>query len=230
MTYRECSDHPANRYRVGVVFKKFLGSLMTATLCCYRCFVIYTAYDWTSFAVYVMLWVIIITRLYAMYQRSRKILIFLVVSFLAVNIFDGVAAIMSTMHTSGEELVLSGTYQCSTNYAGDMLLLASLSWILATVWEVLALCLAVWIAVKHFRELRRHSAGGIIGDCFTVLMKTHMLYFASFVGLPFLHPFHYLFLSDTQNRSIFPRYPDLLRPVFDFGGRADVCARTTPDP
>ncbi|KAG2133228.1 uncharacterized protein EDB93DRAFT_1107608, partial [Suillus bovinus] len=30
-------------------------------------------------------------------------------------------------------------------------------------------------AVKHFRELRRHSAGGIIGDCFTVLCKTHMV-------------------------------------------------------
>jgi hypothetical protein len=49
---------------------------------------------------------------------------------------------------------------------------------LGTVWEVLALFLAVRITVKHFRELRQHSAGGIIGDCFTVLMKTHVIYFA----------------------------------------------------
>jgi len=53
-----------------------------------------------------------------------------------------------------------------------------MTWILVTVWEVLALSLAVWIAVKHFRELRRHSTSGIIGDCFTVLMQTHVSYFA----------------------------------------------------
>ncbi|KAG1737341.1 hypothetical protein EDB19DRAFT_990069 [Suillus lakei] len=58
-----------------------------------------------------------------------------------------------------------------------------IAWILGTVWEVLALCLAAWIAVKHFRELRQHSAGGIIGDCFTVLMKTHVSYFASFLAV-----------------------------------------------
>ncbi|KAG1831463.1 hypothetical protein DFJ58DRAFT_823886 [Suillus subalutaceus] len=54
-----------------------------------------------------------------------------------------------------------------------------MTWILSTVWEVLALCLAVWIAVKHFRELRKHSTRGIIGDCFMVLMKTHVSYFVS---------------------------------------------------
>ncbi|KAG1787097.1 uncharacterized protein HD556DRAFT_1313036 [Suillus plorans] len=116
--------------------------------------------------------VIIITRLHAMYQQDRKILIFLIVTFLAINTFDGVATVMSTMHTSG----------------GDVLVLDSAIWILYIVWEVLALCLAVWIAVKHFHELRLHPAGGIIGDCFTVLMKTHLLYFAraghdSFVAL-----------------------------------------------
>ncbi|KAG2047644.1 hypothetical protein BDR06DRAFT_71258 [Suillus hirtellus] len=49
------------------------------------------------------------------------------------------------------------------------------------VWEVFILCLAVWIALKHFRELRQHSAGGVIRDCFTVLMRTHMSYFVSFI-------------------------------------------------
>ncbi|KAG2348157.1 hypothetical protein BDR05DRAFT_957852 [Suillus weaverae] len=56
-------------------------------------------------------------------------------------------------------------------------------WMLNTVWEVLALCLSVWIAVKHFRDLRRlgPSTGSTIGDCFRVLIKSHVLYFASFV-------------------------------------------------
>jgi len=61
---------------------------------------------------------------------------------------------------------------------GDFLFLESMSWVLGTVWEVLALCLAVWIAVKHFRDLRRHPTRGMIRDCFTVLMQTHVSYFA----------------------------------------------------
>jgi hypothetical protein len=53
-----------------------------------------------------------------------------------------------------------------------------MTWVLGTVWEVFALCLAVWIAVKHFRDLRRHSTRGIIRDSFTVLVQTHVNYFA----------------------------------------------------
>ncbi|KAG2365563.1 hypothetical protein BDR07DRAFT_630967 [Suillus spraguei] len=130
-----------------------------------------------------MLWVILIARLHAMYQQSRRILIFLIVPFLAINIFNGVEVIITTMNDPGEELILSGTHVCSINYPENILLLDSIAWIFGTMWEVFALCLAVWITVKHFRELRQHSAGGIIRDCFTVLMKTHMLYFASFVAV-----------------------------------------------
>ncbi|KAG1844799.1 hypothetical protein DFJ58DRAFT_747559 [Suillus subalutaceus] len=90
---------------------------------------------------------------------------------------------ITMMQSSAEEYVLSGTYQCIFDSGGDSVFLASMTWILDTVWEVLALCLAVWIAVKHFRELRQHSTRGIIGDCFTVLMKTHVSYFASFLAI-----------------------------------------------
>jgi hypothetical protein len=78
-----------------------------------------------------------------------------------------------------EEWILSGNYMCDAE--GGSQLMISITWILGTVWEIVALCLAVWIAVKHFRELRRlgPSTGSIIGDCFTVLIKTHMFYFAS---------------------------------------------------
>lgn len=129
----------------------------------------------------VILGVILIARLHAMYQRSRKVLIILVVTFLAVRIANTVMAILYMIHTSTEEFVLSGTYQCMGEYGEDTLFLVIMTWILALAWEILALCLAVWIAVKHFRELRQLPARGIIGDCFTVLMKTHVSYFASFV-------------------------------------------------
>jgi len=80
-----------------------------------------------------------------------------------------------------EEFILFDTYQCMFSYAGDSLFLGSMSWVLATVWEVLALCLAVWIAVKHFHELWQHSTRGMIGDCFMVLVQTHVSFFARWV-------------------------------------------------
>jgi len=137
--------------------------------------------NWTDEVVNAILGVIMIARLHAMYQRSRKILISLVVIFVVIRIITTVMNAIVAMHVSGEEFVLSGTYQCIIDLVGDSLFLSSMTWMLSTVWEVLALCLAVWIAVKHFRELRRHSTRGIIGDCFTVLMKTHVSYFASFL-------------------------------------------------
>ncbi|KAG2341806.1 hypothetical protein BDR05DRAFT_428041 [Suillus weaverae] len=145
--------------------------------------ILYIIQDLTNVVVFPILCVIMIARLHAMYQGSRKMLIFLIVIFLADNIFNGVVTAIGMKHTSMEALILSGTYQCMVNYADGIPLLNSITWILAIVWEVLAMCLAVWIAVKHFRELRRHSAGGIIEDCFAVLMKFHVVYFASFVAV-----------------------------------------------
>jgi hypothetical protein len=79
-----------------------------------------------------------------------------------------------------EEVILSGIHMCGYDFEGDVQLLVSMVWMLNTVWEVLALCLSVWIAVKHFRDMRRLGplTGSTIGDCFRVLMKSHVLYFA----------------------------------------------------
>ncbi|KAG2341260.1 hypothetical protein BDR05DRAFT_965703 [Suillus weaverae] len=142
----------------------------------------YYATNGTNLVVAAMLGVIMIARLHAMYQSSRNMLIFLVIIFLAVNIACGVITAIVLKDTVGEELILSGTYMCNYGYEGFQLL-TSMVWMLNTVWEVLALCLSVWIAVKHFRELRRlgPSTGSTIGDCFRVLIKSHVLYFASFV-------------------------------------------------
>jgi len=70
--------------------------------------------------------------------------------------------------------VLSGTYECTTTGYD---LLSVVPYILVTSWEVLALCLSSWIAVKHFRELRQRPTGSATGDCLTVLIKYHMFYF-----------------------------------------------------
>jgi len=74
---------------------------------------------------------------------------------------------------------------CGGRYDGDTQLLMSMVWMLNIVWEVFALCLSAWIAAKHFRDLRRLGpwTGSTIGDCFRVLMGSHVLYFASFAGV-----------------------------------------------
>ncbi|KAG2341281.1 hypothetical protein BDR05DRAFT_466077 [Suillus weaverae] len=135
-----------------------------------------------------MLGVIMIARLHAMYQSSRIMLIFLVLTFLSVNIACGVIAAIALQYIVWEELILSGTYMCNYEHVpSDIQLLISMIWMLNTAWEALVLCLSVWIAVKHLRDLRRlrgPSTGSTIGDCFRVLIKSHVLYFAScFVGV-----------------------------------------------
>lgn len=127
----------------------------------------------------VILGAIMIVRLHAMYQGSRKMLIFLVVTLLPVIITSGVSVGFTNSYSSGEELILSGTYKCNYDLGGDSSLPLSTTWILGTVWEVLVFCLAIWIAVKHFRELRRWT----IEDFLMVLIKTHVLYFASCVAV-----------------------------------------------
>ncbi|KIK42776.1 hypothetical protein CY34DRAFT_752330 [Suillus luteus UH-Slu-Lm8-n1] len=140
------------------------------------------ATNWTNVVITAMLGVIMIARLHAMYQGSRIMLIFLVITFLAVNIACVVLAVigLALKYVVGEELILSGFHMCYYDYEGDVRLQMSMVWMLNTVWEVLALCLSVWIAVKHFPDLRRlgPSTGSTIGDCFRVLIQSHVLYFA----------------------------------------------------
>ncbi|KAG1798688.1 hypothetical protein EV424DRAFT_469601 [Suillus variegatus] len=140
----------------------------------------YYARNGTNAALTAMLGVIMIARLHAMYQGSRTMLMFLVIIFLAVNIACAVIAAIGLNNTVAEELILSGICMCSYGYDRDQQPLFSMTWILNTVWEVLALSLSVWVAVKQIRELRRlrPSTGSTIGDCFRVLIQSHVLYFA----------------------------------------------------
>ncbi|KAG1821216.1 hypothetical protein EV424DRAFT_1644414 [Suillus variegatus] len=156
---------------IGYVILKMLSRIMYITL------------ESTNEVVDVMLGVILIARLNAMYQQSRKMLLFLVVIFLAIRIANAVMAAMSMIHISVEEVVLSGTYGCKIDYVENTVLLYTITWVLAIGLELLLLGLTLWIAVKHLRELRQYSTRGVIGDCFTVLVKTHLCYFASFVAV-----------------------------------------------
>ncbi|KAG1743167.1 uncharacterized protein EDB91DRAFT_230449 [Suillus paluster] len=66
-----------------------------------RCSRIIYTINWMHVVANAMLGVIMIARLHAMHQRSRKMFIFLIVIFLAVNIPCGVIAGIDTMYVSG---------------------------------------------------------------------------------------------------------------------------------
>ncbi|KAG1780346.1 hypothetical protein EV702DRAFT_774622 [Suillus placidus] len=137
---------------------------------------------WTIFIVNPMLSVIMITRLHAMYQRSRKMLIFLVITLSSIMVTCGVIGAVGSSYTPTKVILLNGT-QCVSEVDGGEQLRMLEVYTLATVWHVLTLCLAIWIFVKHFRELQPPSTGQtFIGDRFMVLIKTQVLYFAFFAA------------------------------------------------
>ncbi|KAG2351272.1 hypothetical protein BDR07DRAFT_1445676 [Suillus spraguei] len=128
-----------------------------------HCTILGLAQWWIVYVVNVMLGYILIIRLHAMYQRSRKISNFLSGISMAVTIICAVILAVASSKASGEELILSGAHLCVLSGKSDDPL--SETWILTVVWEVLVLCLAVWIAIRHFSGLQRRSAGR---DCFIV--------------------------------------------------------------
>lgn len=125
-----------------------------------------------------MLGVIVIARLHAIY-RSRKILIFLVIVFMAVTIAVGLVTGILGMNFSYEEVILSGTYQCTSEGSQSSgILLLALPWVFYTTWAILGLSLAGWIAFRHSRRMKRWS----MNDRLTALIKTHMFYFIIFTA------------------------------------------------
>ncbi|KAG2361991.1 hypothetical protein BDR07DRAFT_1407953 [Suillus spraguei] len=161
-------------YSVSNVLLNLPGVLKTAKCCN----VMNLALSWTIFIVNPMLSVILITRLHAMYQRSRKILVFLVGSLCAVLVTCGVVGGIGSSYTPANAILLDGTQCISEVDRGGQVSILAL-YILATVWHVLTLCLAIWIFVKHLRELQPPSTGKtFVGDCFMVLIRTQIVYFA----------------------------------------------------
>ncbi|KAG0697062.1 hypothetical protein DFH29DRAFT_1004035 [Suillus ampliporus] len=113
-----------------------------------------------------------IIRIYAMYQRSKKMLVFLVVIFLASTIASGVLTVMGNFGASGEEAILSGIHMCINVNDADGIYLNDEIFIPTLVWEILVFCLAVWIVIKRFRELQHSPTGSTIGDSHDVDKKS----------------------------------------------------------
>ncbi|KAG2104411.1 uncharacterized protein F5147DRAFT_775674 [Suillus discolor] len=140
----------------------------------------YSFQTWTPVVVNAMLAVIMTTRIYAMFQQSKPILIFLVIALLASTIASGVMLGIGNIGISGKEFVLSGYHICLVQIDTYRMNLNHEMVIPIAIWEILAFLLAVWIVILRFYEIRQSQSGSTIGDCFTMLIKSHALYFLAF--------------------------------------------------
>lgn len=142
---------------------------------------------WTPVVVNAMIGVIMTIRIHAMYQGSKKILVFLIVVLLLCMTANGVIAAMGNINASGVEIDLSGNKMCFNINDTAGIRLIDKMFIPTLVWEVLALGLSVWIVIKHIRELRQSPTTSTIEDCFMVLLKSHVSYFVGFAAVSFFY-------------------------------------------
>ncbi|KIK37320.1 hypothetical protein CY34DRAFT_15800 [Suillus luteus UH-Slu-Lm8-n1] len=104
----------------------------------------------------------------------------LMLILLACTITSVTIMVMANIGVSAEEFILDGRRMCLYDPDAEQLDLSDESLISTAIWEILASALALWIVIKHFRELRTCATGSIIGDCFAVLIKSHAFYFVAF--------------------------------------------------
>ncbi|KAG1798893.1 uncharacterized protein HD556DRAFT_1525395 [Suillus plorans] len=135
---------------------------------------------WGPVVVNAMLGVIMIARINAMYQGSKKLRIFLVVMLLGSTIASGVMTMIGNSGVSAHEVVLSGYHMCFSDIGTYMGNLTYENVISVAVWEIFALFLTIRIVIMHFRELRQSPRRPIIGDYFTILLESHAFYFLAF--------------------------------------------------
>ncbi|KAG2097056.1 uncharacterized protein F5147DRAFT_763481 [Suillus discolor] len=155
------------------------------------CTIVWFIQAWGPVVVNAMLGVIMIARINAMYQGSKKLRIFLVVMLLGSTIASGVMTIIGNLGVSAprstrdsqslpDEVVLSGYHMCFSDIGTYMGNLTYENVISVAVWEIFALFLTVRIVIMHFRELRQSPRRPIIGDYFTILIESHAFYFLAF--------------------------------------------------
>ncbi|KAH7920744.1 hypothetical protein BV22DRAFT_1198699 [Leucogyrophana mollusca] len=118
-----------------------------------------------------------ILRVYAMYENSKKILLFLLVCFLARVIALATILALAVGPTSGisaTEYLLSGTYFCSV---APNTAYANFTVIPTLFFEIILFALAARCSFKHAAELRRSPQGWKANECMKVLLRDSILFF-----------------------------------------------------
>ncbi|KAJ8594594.1 hypothetical protein M405DRAFT_808799 [Rhizopogon salebrosus TDB-379] len=116
-------------------------------------------------------------RVFAMYRRSRKMGLFLILCFMAASASRGVTDGLALSPSSGsisEEYILSGTGVCILFQA---VVVPYLDGIPSICIELLFFVLAARVFYKHVLEMQRTLPDWGLDDCLSILFRDHLLHF-----------------------------------------------------
>ncbi|KAJ8594584.1 hypothetical protein M405DRAFT_808785 [Rhizopogon salebrosus TDB-379] len=114
-------------------------------------------------------------RVFAMYRRSRKIGLFLILCFVAASASRGVIDGLALSPAGGsipEEYILSGTGVCTLSPVVPFL-----NSIPSLCIELLFFLLAARVFYKHVLEMQRALPDWRFDDCLSILFRDHLLHF-----------------------------------------------------
>ncbi|KAG0706603.1 hypothetical protein DFH29DRAFT_900386 [Suillus ampliporus] len=149
-----------------------------------ECGIVGRSWSWGMVVLACTMYAIMAIRVFAMYNRSKKMGIFLVICFLAASasrgIIDGLALVLTSGSTS-EERILFGRRVCTTSMA---LVVPFLDGIPSICIELLFLLLAARVLVRHRLEMRRtrqdYGFGGGGSDTLDIL-RDHVQHFLCYL-------------------------------------------------
>ncbi|KAJ8594582.1 hypothetical protein M405DRAFT_808781 [Rhizopogon salebrosus TDB-379] len=116
-------------------------------------------------------------RVFAMYRRSRKMGLFLILCFMAASASRGIMDGLTLSPSSGsisEEYILSGTGVCTLSRS---VVVPFLDGIPSICIELLLFLLAVRVFYKHVLEMQRALPDWGFDDCLSILFRDHLLHF-----------------------------------------------------
>ncbi|KAH7907738.1 hypothetical protein BJ138DRAFT_1159376 [Hygrophoropsis aurantiaca] len=174
---------------------------------------------------------ILVVRVYALFNQSKKVLFFLITSYVlqatATFVVLGLILnkrVLDEYYVSLGPAIGSVTQPLTENPSAFPKSLNQDSTILLMVFDAILLLFALWAFVKHILEAKTLNGGWSINVLVRILVADHLLYFVCNLI--------WLSLSVASNYAETTNYIGILYPVFDalvvvFGPRMVISLRTT---
>ncbi|KAH7903453.1 hypothetical protein BJ138DRAFT_1168122 [Hygrophoropsis aurantiaca] len=148
---------------------------------------IYLVVNWTSNIFLLSMQAILLIRIYALFNRSKKVLVFLATLYViqVTIVFVAVGLLLNNRATHQYLVSISPAYgsvtQVATSNTPAFLAEAHASTILSAVCDVILLFFALWAFVRHAREAKTLHGGWSINVLVRTMVTDHLLYYVCYV-------------------------------------------------
>ncbi|EIW75488.1 hypothetical protein CONPUDRAFT_77173 [Coniophora puteana RWD-64-598 SS2] len=132
-----------------------------------RCLQVFIAQNWMEFVFTLAMDAIMILRIYALFHRSKKVLVFLV--YYVMGPGSGIEGLI---------FILFNTKNCQLNYNDILYGYTSVS---GVIFEIILLLFVVKCFFMHVKELRARSHTWGAYECLALLIRDNVLYFVLYV-------------------------------------------------